>query len=518
MVFKPTTAPANVELSKTLDHLVHPARAEACRAPYRLDDQKRWWISPSDVSDPHSQCLKAYARALLTAHEHEWEVPHFKQLADYLQIIDPREFAALQDKQRASRKRKAARVQALADADDWDLVEIMQPGGKPRGKSNMSGEKPPKRRIRGKQTFELAPSDTLAVASSDAAAAALVVPAMEVEEEFEAVADGCSVSHVGSSSEESSDSVLRELESARENNVESLTEGVPGENPANSGNEGGSDSDSSESSSSSSSDSSSSSTARPEDGDEPAAAAAAGPAPEPTSKAASKPKEKAKAKVTPVSSARDRTNRIEYGLHHMVPRYRDGCVVSYHMQCGLPKHNLPGKRCSRELAVHLAGSDENARRILKAWVLLGHSVSDRDLHMDRSSRQHLHTALKEGTLLPEKDLDALAVASADSMVVAPFCAPPSSTKPLKKKILGSAGKVPRDVHERMEELCLSGGVPASTLEQRQRNKLTGGSTYGVPIGPLQEALHYGYISPNLAPPAGYIWKFRGNWQLVLRGG
>lgn len=139
--------------------------------------------------------------------------------------------------------------------------------------------------------------------------------------------------------------------------------------------------------------------------------------------------------------------------------------------------------------------------------------------MDKSSRQHLRTALKEGTLLPEKDLDALAVANADSMVVAPFCAPPPSKKPLKKKLLGSAGKVPRDVHERMEELCRSGGVPASTLEQRERNKLTGGSTYGVPIGPLQDALHYGYISPNLAASAGYIWKFReGNWQLVLRGG
>lgn len=452
--------------------------------------------------------MKAYARALLTAHEHQCEVPHFKQLADYLQIIDPREFAALQDKQRAARKRKVAPVQALADADDWDLAEIVQPEGKPKSKRNMSGEKPPKRRIRGKQTFELVPSDTLAAASHDSAAAGLVVPAVEVQEEFEAVADGCSVSPVGSSSEESSDSVLRELELARESNAESLTEAA-GENPADSGKDSGSDSDSSDSSSSSSDSSSSSSTARPEDGDEP----------ESKSKAASKPKAKAKAKVAPVSSARDKTNRIEYGLHHLVPRYRDGCIVSYHMQCGLPNHNLPGKRCSRELAVHLAGSDENARRILKAWVLLGHSVSDRDLHMDKSSRQHLHTALKEGTLLPEKDLDALAVANADSMVVAPFCAPPPSKKPLKKKLLGSAGKVPRDVHERMEELCRSGGVPASTLEQRERNKLTGGSTYGVPIGPLQDALHYGYISPNLAPPAGYIWKFReGNWQLVLRGG
>lgn len=453
----------------------------------------------------------------MTAHEHQCEVPHFKQLADYLQIIDPREFAALQDKQRAARKRKVAPVQALADADDWDLAEIVQPEGKPKSKRNMSGEKPPKRRIRGKQTFELVPSDTLAAASHDSAAAGLVVPAVEVQEEFEAVADGCSVSPVGSSSEESSDSVLRELELARESNAESLTEAA-GENPADSGKDSGSDSDSSDSSSSSSDSSSSSSTARPEDGDEPAAAEPELPAAESKSKAASKPKAKAKAKVAPVSSARDKTNRIEYGLHHLVPRYRDGCIVSYHMQCGLPNHNLPGKRCSRELAVHLAGSDENARRILKAWVLLGHSVSDRDLHMDKSSRQHLHTALKEGTLLPEKDLDALAVANADSMVVAPFCAPPPSKKPLKKKLLGSAGKV--------QEMSMSAWKNYVVVEACLPAPLSrGNATNSQEAPPMESRLapcktHFtmGTLVPILRPQRGTFGNFEkaiGSWSFVV---
>jgi hypothetical protein len=99
----------------------HPVRNEAAKAPYTLDGPKRWWISLADASDPHSSRFKAYTRALLSARDHECAVPHFKQLADYLEIVDPQELARLEDRKRASRKRKSARVQALADGDDWTL-------------------------------------------------------------------------------------------------------------------------------------------------------------------------------------------------------------------------------------------------------------------------------------------------------------------------------------------------------------------------------------------------------------
>lgn len=84
--------------------------------------------------------------------------------------------------------------------------------------------------------------------------------------------------------------------------------------------------------------------------------------------------------------------------------------------------------------------------------------------------------------------------------------------------LGDRGDVPREVHERMLELRLMGAVPCSTLEQRRRNALTSSSSYGVPTG-LRDALKFGYLSPNLAPPEGFCWKGRGGqWALAPRGG
>ena len=140
--------------------------------------------------------------------------------------------------------------------------------------------------------------------------------------------------------------------------------------------------------------------------------------------------------------------------------------------------------------------------------------------MDKSSRQQLQTALTEGTLLSERELDALAVPDADAEVVAPFGAATSGDKTSSKKhALGAAGKsVPKEVHERMQALYLSGGVPPTNLGQRERTRLTGGTNYAVPSA-LKEALEYGYIHPNLAPPSGYRWSYHGgNWRLVLRGG
>ena len=78
--------------------------------------------------------------------------------------------------------------------------------------------------------------------------------------------------------------------------------------------------------------------------------------------------------------------------------------------------------------------------------------------------------------------------------------------------------VPPPVHARMLELCASGGVPASTPEQRLRAKPTTGTRYGVPDA-LKEALAHSYLHPDLPAPRGLKWQARpGSFSLVPIGG
>ena len=84
--------------------------------------------------------------------------------------------------------------------------------------------------------------------------------------------------------------------------------------------------------------------------------------------------------------------------------------------------------------------------------------------------------------------------------------------------LGDRGEVSAEIHARMLELRRQGAIPCSTLEQRKRNALTSSSMYGVPPA-LGETLKYGYLSPNLAPPVGFVWRCRGGrWALAPQGG
>ena len=65
------------------------------------------------------------------------------------------------------------------------------------------------------------------------------------------------------------------------------------------------------------------------------------------------------------------------------------------------------------------------------------------------------------------------------------------------------------------------------IEQQQFIELVNGqiiggfitmSTYGVP-NELRDALHHGYIHPNLPPPRGMAWTCRGGiWKLIPKGG
>ena len=505
-----------------------PGRTEAASSPYQVGGVKRWWLSQQDLSEPNNARLRAYVRALLTAAEHESDVHHFRSLEDYLRIVDPHELAVLQDKQQARRKRKYAALRAIAAVDDWDACE---PAPKRQQRAAKRKAKPrPKSRPAIEAGLEPAQAITDENLDGEAAgwfpAAEAVVAADEV---FEAPVDA-------DADTVPRDVLLRELlasfedsDAECEHEISSGNEpvGTAPASPAHLGSDragaeaqaavevdqpdNGDDSFSlsSSSTSSSSSSSSSSSTAPKPAGGKRAAA---------KSKAAAKPKQVSR--TVAVVGTRDKTNRIEYGLHHLVPRYKDGSIFSYQMTCSLPQHN-PSKqmRCTRELTVQLAGSPENARRVLKAWVLLGHSMPDRACHMDKSSRQQLLGALQDGTLFSEEELDRILAVTAESEIVAPFCENVGA-KPAGRKLLGAAGAgVSKDVHKEMEALAVSGGVPVTTLSQRQRNKLSSGTKYGVPVGPLQRALQFGYIHPNLPPPTGYVWKYYGgSWMLGIRGG
>ncbi|CAE7235205.1 unnamed protein product [Symbiodinium sp. CCMP2456] len=500
-------------------------QTEASNMPYRVGEQKRWWLSLADVSDPHNTRLRAYVRALLTADNHHCDVAHFQTLADYLRIVDPHELAVLEDKQRKARKRKSAHMQVLMDMDDWDILETQ-----PKPKAKRSRKKgPAPKRARRKQPLAAIESQTNpALALDDAALAAgdgddVVDGALRASEVVEAAAledDGSQASEI------SSDELLQELRAVM---VEGDGDGEPvrAEGAAvdvdaaagDSDDKGPSDSSSSSSSSSSDSDSGSTgsdSGGSGSGGERPAAKSKAGrKGPKPKAKAKGKAKPSARSIVVAAGS-RDKSNRVEYGLHHLVPRFKDSVLVGYQMTCCVSGHNTSAK-CTREMSVSVAGSAEDCRRILKAWVLLGHSLSTREEHMDRSSRDSLQEALKQGTLLSEKELDSILAMSEDSEIVAPFCEPDKKSKK-KKNLLGGAGSVPRHIHEDMESLASSGGVPITTLAQRQRNKLTSSTSYGVPSS-LQTALTHGYIGPNLPPPRGYYWAYHGgSWMLKIRGG
>ena len=85
--------------------------------------------------------------------------------------------------------------------------------------------------------------------------------------------------------------------------------------------------------------------------------------------------------------------------------------------------------------------------------------------------------------------------------------------------LGGIGAgVPQDVHDSALSLFHRGALPATTIEQRARSRMTPGTGYHTPAE-LSALLQWGYIGPNLRPPLGYVWQAGvGLWRLRPRGG
>ena len=123
-------------------------------------------------------------------------------------------------------------------------------------------------------------------------------------------------------------------------------------------------------------------------------------------------------------------------------------------------------------------------------------------------------------LLPLQPNSHEVIATDVAALAPPFRHAPITTPALPSQtLLGDAcANTPAAVHTNMVEMAMAGQLPISTPEQRLRNRRTKGSCYGVPPG-LSQALEHGYISPNMAPPPGLLWRHRGGaWTLCPRGG
>ena len=200
------------------------------------------------------------------------------------------------------------------------------------------------------------------------------------------------------------------------------------------------------------------------------------------------------------ATSRDRDNHIPYGIHHLIGRKKDGITIGYHMTCKLHAD------CHKEIAATVTGGLSEARRVLKAWILVGAALPNRTEHMKIAHKNQLVAALKTGSLCTEEELDMLAPMSSTSTCTAPFSSsvattPASCAQPSQSSVLGAAGHASDELHNSMEELASTGKIPVTTPQQRSRNRVTSNSSYEVPKE-FEEALKAGYIHPNLPPPEG----------------
>ena len=171
--------------------------------------------------------------------------------------------------------------------------------------------------------------------------------------------------------------------------------------------------------------------------------------------------------------------------------------------------------------------------------MAGYGAETREAHQANALKKELLQAMRAGKLTSEASLDLAASGASSSssgIVDSPFLvATPepqggqasSQARKQRSKSSGSgsasilgepAENVPAELHARMVAAVLEGKLPKTSLEQRLRNRPTARTLYSVPED-LQPALEHGYIHPNVAPPAGLVWRCAGGrWKLSVRGG
>ena len=397
-----------------------------------------------------------YLQLLLTAGDYREPIPHFATMDEYRKILDP-SFVVV------PRKRK---VRFHTDGDDWCLLQVPVAKKRSRQLALTAREFP----------------------CNDAVEDDLLVLLDEV---------GRDDPGEGSVSEDSTD-----CDDAKGSGAAASGAAVEAHSSSSSS--------SSSSGSSSSSDTSSDSSWSPKH--------VAKPVPEP------KPKAKQSAEK-PGDRVRSSNIYEPFGACFFTPRYKDGVLSGLQMSCTRPAHNVE-RKCTKELSFGVAGGEQNCRRMLKTWIVLCASVPSRSEHMIDSWKL-VTASKKDGNLMSEHQLDAQCIydwEEYDATTPVPddfrFSEQHKSEPAGQQSLLGLPLKgVPQNVHSHMEELARAGAIPLTTAEQRSRQKFTLGNSYGVPTF-LADARRFGYISPNLEPPAGFIWKCTGGntWSLHVKGG
>ena len=215
---------------------------------------------------------------------------------------------------------------------------------------------------------------------------------------------------------------------------------------------------------------------------------------------------------------KDMTRSTAGQQFRLTPRYAQDneTIIGYQMTCLCRLH----ANCNKSLANSVSGSDELSVRMLKAWIAWGQDTPNKQAHKGVWSR--VLSANKNGQLPSMSQLDA----SLDVPETVP--GNPAQPVPKRRQRHGAKAKskprpspstasppTPPDVTSRMEALIQSGALPRVSKQQRKRNRLTGGTSYGVPPD-LREALHWGFVHPNLPAPRGMRWVASGLKEFTLQ--
>eukprot|EP00971_Amphidinium_carterae_P136415 2702965-Amphidinium_carterae.1 len=252
---------------------------------------------------------------------------------------------------------------------------------------------------------------------------------------------------------------------------------------------------------------------------------------------------------------------IAFGQCFLTPRFKDKLLCGFQMTCTRPEHNAD-RRCTKEVSFGVAGGEDNCRRLLKSWIVFGACAPSRDAHrevfadvsrmkntggypleadLDRQAPEHW-APFASTTVAGETQCCSLSLFALDtstsflartcSTLIFPACLfclfvvcrgerlvrdTPREATP---SLLGAAAPgVPAEVHREMERLAAMGALPITSPDQRARQKFSKGSAYAVPQM-YKQARDYKYLTPNLPPPTGLVWRCRGQneWILCHKGG